>query len=88
MLNQLGSKVSTLKSLSITIGDTIKSSNQDLDSLGNDFGKTGAMFSGVMNRFNTMVEAGGAKSVCYLVLFSLFVFSVIWFFLKIGKSKH
>jgi hypothetical protein len=46
------------------------------------------MFSGVMNRFNNMVEAGGSKNICYLVMFSLFVFIVIWFFIKSGKSKH
>ena len=85
LLNQLGGKVSSLKSLSITIGDSIKSSNKDLDDLSSDFGKTGALFGGVMNRFGKMVESGGAKNICYLVLFSLFVFFVIWFFLKLGK---
>jgi hypothetical protein len=33
LLNQLGGKVSALKSLSISIGDTIKTSNQELDDL-------------------------------------------------------
>jgi hypothetical protein len=41
-----------------------------------------------MNRFGTMVETGGGKNICYLVMFSFFVFVVIWFFLKSGKSKH
>ena len=66
LLNQLGGKVSSLKSLSITIGDSIKSSNKDLDDLSNDFGKTGALFGGVMNRFGKMLEAGGAKNISLL----------------------
>jgi len=64
------------------MGDEIKYHNTYLESMHTDFDRTWGFLSGSMTRVKNLAVAGHNRYILYLILFSLFVFVVIYFFRK------
>ncbi|KAF6017667.1 hypothetical protein EB796_024034 [Bugula neritina] len=80
--NHLASQVKQLKSLTIDIGDEVRYQNKMLSGMDDDFDKSGGFLSSTMNRLTAITKSGGNWHLCYLLLFCLFVFFVLWLLLK------
>ncbi|XP_068091125.1 BET1 homolog [Hyperolius riggenbachi] len=76
-------KTSALKSLSIDIGTEVKYHNKLLSEMDSDFDSTGGFLGSTMGRLRTLSRGSQAKLFCYMLLFSLFVFFVIYWFVKL-----
>jgi blocked-early-in-transport protein 1 len=62
-----------LKGLTIDIGNEVREQNSLLDDMGEGFSSTSDLLAGSLRRIGTMLESGGAKHMCYLVTFVVFV---------------
>ncbi|KAK2147710.1 hypothetical protein LSH36_540g01076 [Paralvinella palmiformis] len=82
MTQGLSDKVKTLKSLTIDIGTEVKEHNRFLAQMETDFENTGGFLGSTMKRVQAMARAGHNCYIWYLLLFSLFVFFVIWLLVK------
>eukprot|EP00127_Corallochytrium_limacisporum_P001052 Clim_evm15s35 gene=Clim_evmTU15s35 len=78
MVNQLTGKLTALKSLTINIGDEVRSQNRMLDGMGDDFFGAGALLKSTMGRLDRLIGSQGGSHMCVLVLFVLFVFFIIY----------
>ncbi|XP_015795637.1 BET1 homolog [Tetranychus urticae] len=74
----LKSKVTTLKSLTLDMGDEIKYQNAFLNDLDKDTDSTFGMLSSNINRIKRLSRSGGCKFYFMLIAFSFFVFFFIW----------
>lgn len=72
-ISELSDQVARLKGLTIDIGNEVKEQNSLLDDMGEGFMSTQDLLSGSLRRIGTMLESGGAKHMCYMVLFVVFV---------------
>jgi blocked-early-in-transport protein 1 len=70
---ELSEQVARLKGLTIDIGNEVREQNSLLDTMGDGFQNTKDMLSGSLQRIGTMLESGGAKHMCYMVGFVVFV---------------
>jgi len=86
-INELSSQVAKLKGLTIAIGNEVNEQNSLLDNMGDSFGQTGEMLAGSLRRIGTMLETGGAKHMCYMVGFIVFVM-VFLYWLMTHKGKR
>ncbi len=75
---ELRSKVSALKSLSIDIGTEVREHNRLLKDTDNEFDSAGALLQNSMKRVQTLLKSGNRYHFFYLFLFCLFVFFVLW----------
>ncbi|KAK6191546.1 BET1 homolog [Patella vulgata] len=80
--DQLSSKVSALRTLTIDIGTEVRSQNKMLNDMDNDFDKSGGLLASSMNRLKAIAKSGGHRFIFYLLLFALFVFGVCWMIVK------
>ncbi|XP_030922684.1 BET1 homolog [Geospiza fortis] len=83
LTESLRSKVSAIKSLSIEIGTEVKNQNKMLSEMENDFDSTGGLLGATMGRLRTLSRGSQTKLLCYMMLFSLFVFFVIYWIIKL-----
>ncbi|XP_053208787.1 uncharacterized protein LOC128392733 [Panonychus citri] len=74
----LKSKVTTLKSLSLDMGDEIKYQNAFLNELDKDADSTFGSLSANINRIKRLSRSGGCKFYFLLIGFTLFVFLFIY----------
>jgi blocked early in transport 1 len=72
-ISELSEQVAMLKGLTIDIGNEVREQNSLLDSMHDGFMSTQDMLSGSLQRIGTMLESGGAKAMCYMVAFVVFV---------------
>lgn len=72
-ISELSDQVSRLKGLTIDIGNEVREQNSLLDDMGEGFASTGDLLAGSLRRIGTMLESGGAKHMCYMVAFVVFV---------------
>jgi blocked-early-in-transport protein 1 len=72
-INELGDQVARLKGLTIDIGNEVREQNTFLDTMGEGFESTRDMLQGSISRIGTMLQSGGAKHMCYMVGFVVFV---------------
>uniref|UniRef100_A0A915B657 BET1 homolog n=1 Tax=Parascaris univalens TaxID=6257 RepID=A0A915B657_PARUN len=79
LVEQLSGKVATLKKITIAIGDDVREQNRLLSEMDSDFDRSKGMLGATMGRLARVAKAGGKNLLCYLVLFSLFVFLVIYY---------
>ena len=70
---ELSEQVSRLKGLTIDIGNEVREQNSLLDNMGDGFMNTRDLLQGSLVRIGTMLESGGAKHMCYMVGFVVFV---------------
>uniref|UniRef100_A0A803W266 BET1 homolog n=1 Tax=Ficedula albicollis TaxID=59894 RepID=A0A803W266_FICAL len=82
LTESLRTKVSAIKSLSIEIGTEVKNQNKMLSEI-NDFDSTGGLLGATMGRLRTLSRGSQTKLLCYMMLFSLFVFFVIYWIIKL-----
>ena len=77
-INELSEQVSRLKGLTIDIGHEVREQNSLLDQMQDGFMSTSDMLQGSLRRIGTMLESGGAKHMCYMVSFCVFVMVFLW----------
>lgn len=86
-INLLSEQVSRLKGLTIDIGNEVRDQNSFLDTMGDGFSNTRDLLQGSLVRITTMLERGGAKHMCYLVAFCVFVMVFLWWLMSFkGKT--
>ena len=72
-ISELSEQVAMLKGLTIDIGNEVREQNSLLDNMQDGFANTQDMLVGSLRRIGTMLESGGAKHMCYMVAFVVFV---------------
>jgi blocked-early-in-transport protein 1 len=82
LIDGLKSKVTVLKTLTIDMGDEIKSQNSFLKDMDNEFDSTWGKLSSSMKRVTKLAAAGHNRYIWYLLGFSLFVFFIIYIIMK------
>lgn len=88
LADQLASKVSRLKMISLDVRDDVDDQNKYLDGVDSDFMSTTGLLGGTVTRFNNMVAAGrgNRKMMCYLIAFLVCLFLVLYFILNRTKT--
>ncbi|KAL3791109.1 hypothetical protein HJC23_012094 [Cyclotella cryptica] len=79
---ELSEQVARLKGLTVDIGNEVRDQNRLLDNMGEGFSSVGDMLSGSLMRIGTMLESGGAKHMCYLVGFVVFVMVFLYWLVR------
>lgn len=83
LIDGLKSKVDTLKSLTLDMGDEIKGQNSFLKDMDTDFDSTWGKLSGNMRRVERLAKNVVAKHMVWvLLLFALVVFFIIWVIIR------
>mmetsp|Transcript_43923 Transcript_43923/g.133793 ORF Transcript_43923/g.133793 Transcript_43923/m.133793 type:complete len:152 (+) Transcript_43923:209-664(+) len=86
-ISELSEHVARLKGLTVEIGNEVKEQNSLLDNMGDNFGNVGDMLAGSLKRIGTMLERGGAKHMCYMIGFVVFVMVFLyWIMAYKGQS--
>uniref|UniRef100_K7G7L8 BET1 homolog n=1 Tax=Pelodiscus sinensis TaxID=13735 RepID=K7G7L8_PELSI len=83
LTESLRTKVSAIKSLSIEIGTEVKNHNKMLSDMDSDFDSTGGLLGATIGRLKTLSRGSQTKLLCYMMLFALFVFFVIYWIIKL-----
>ncbi|GMT23833.1 hypothetical protein PFISCL1PPCAC_15130 [Pristionchus fissidentatus] len=78
MVGDLASKVSALKNISISIGNDVREQNRLLNEMDSDFDSGKSLLGATMKKLGIVARAGGSRLQCYLILFALFVFFIIY----------
>jgi blocked early in transport 1 len=86
-VNELSAHVARLKSLTIDIGNEVREQNSLLDNMGDGFQNTRDLLIGSLGRIGTMLQTGGAKHMCYMVAFCVFVMILLWWLMKHGPAR-
>ena len=81
LADQLASKVSRLKMLSLDMKDGVDDDNVYLDNMDSDFMSTTGLLGGTVNRFTKMMNSGKSnrKIMCYLIGFFVLLFLILYF---------
>ncbi|XP_057619830.1 BET1 homolog [Chionomys nivalis] len=77
------SKVDAIKSLSIEIGHEVRNQNKLLSEMDSQFDSTTGFLGKTMGRLKILSRGSQTKLLCYMMLFSLFVFFVIYWIIKL-----
>mmetsp|Transcript_13930 Transcript_13930/g.23147 ORF Transcript_13930/g.23147 Transcript_13930/m.23147 type:complete len:141 (-) Transcript_13930:263-685(-) len=72
-VDELALQVARLKGLTIDIGNEVREQNSLLDDMGDGFSGVSNLLGTSLKRIGTMLESGGAKHMCYMVTFVVFV---------------
>lgn len=81
-INLLSDQVARLKGLTIDIGNEVREQNSLLDNMGDGFQNTRDMLAGSLQRIGTMLQTGGGKHMCYMVMFCVFVMVFLWWMMS------
>ncbi|XP_063042021.1 BET1 homolog [Engraulis encrasicolus] len=79
----LRAKVNALKHLSIDIGTEVKYQNKMLTDMDSDFDSTGGLLGSTMGRLKLLSRGSQTKLFCYLLLFALFVFTILYWVIRL-----
>lgn len=82
MAEELKGKIGALKSLTIDIGNEVKYQDKLLRGIDDDMERTGGFLSNTMARVVRLGKSGHQKYMCYMFLFALFVFLLLYLVLK------
>jgi len=82
MAEELKGKIGALKSLTIDIGNEVKYQDKLLRGIDDDMDRTGGFLSNTMARVVRLGKSGHQKYMCYMFLFALFVFLLLYLVLK------
>nr|ABI52774.1 golgi vesicular membrane trafficking protein p18 [Argas monolakensis] len=83
LIDGLKTKISSLKTISIDIGQEVKYQNRMLREMHDDFDSGEGILKSTMGRLMRMSRAGHNRYILYLVVFSLFVFLIIYVLMKV-----
>lgn len=86
LLDELGSSLDILKSVSLDLSRHIKDDNDMLNQMDDDMDSAGNMMGLTMKRLGDMVNTGGSKHMCYLTAFTLFVFLLVYVLISRSSS--
>lgn len=64
------------------INKEVKSQNSLLDGMGDTFGTASNFFNSTMTKLSVMANTGNSRHMYYLAFFVVFVFLVIYFWMK------
>jgi blocked early in transport 1 len=81
-INELSEHVARLKGLTIEIGNEVREQNSLLDNMGDGFQNTRDLLQNSLRRIGTMLESGGMKHMCYMVIFCVFVMVFLWWLMN------
>ncbi|KAK0398512.1 hypothetical protein QR680_002628 [Steinernema hermaphroditum] len=79
MADQLSSKVSALKRITIAIGDDVREQNRLLNEMESDFDSSKSLLGSTMRKLTSVYRAGGKSLMLYVILFCFFVFFVTYY---------
>lgn len=82
LVEKLSGKVAALKKVTIAIGDDVREQNRLLNEMETDFDASTGLLGSTMRKLSRVAKAGGKHLTCYLVLFALFVFLVIYYLIR------
>lgn len=82
MAEELGGKISTLKHMSIEIGNEVRIQDKILRGLDDDVDRSSGFLGKTMGRVLKMGKGNHNYYICYLFLFSIFVFFLLYIVLK------
>lgn len=86
-INELSDQVARLKGLTVDIGNEVRDQNSFLDGMSDGFANTRDLLQDSLMRIGTMLESGGAKHMCYMVAFCVFVMIFLyWLMHHSGKN--
>ncbi|KAM9650416.1 BET1 homolog isoform 1-T1 [Trichechus inunguis] len=83
LTESLRSKVTAIKSLSIEIGHEVKNQNKLLAEMDSQFDSTTGFLGKTMGKLKILSRGSQTKLLCYMMLFSFFVFFVIYWIIKL-----
>mmetsp|Transcript_6258 Transcript_6258/g.9762 ORF Transcript_6258/g.9762 Transcript_6258/m.9762 type:complete len:114 (+) Transcript_6258:53-394(+) len=78
---QLGNKVSMIKSLSQQIKIEIEESNNLLSQVDTNIDETGSLLDTALLKLKTITDNDSSKNTLYLVFFVIFMFIALWLFI-------
>lgn len=82
LVEKLSGKVAALKKITIAIGDDVRDQNRLLNEMDSDFDASKSLLGSTMRRLGIVSRSGGKSMLCYLVLFSLVVFIIIYYLVR------
>lgn len=83
MTEDLRQKIHTLKSLSIDIGNEVKSQDRLLRDMDDDFEKTGGFLGHTISRVMRLSRGRHNYYICYLLIFVIFIFFILYIVIKL-----
>ena len=86
-IDNLADKLSMLKNFSLEIQAEVEEQNDMLDGMGDKMGSAQALLNGTMAQLGKMLESGGNKHMCYLILFVVFILMLLWYVIKTGSNS-
>jgi len=87
-LEELAQTVSTIKSLTKDIEIGIDDSNRNIGFLDKQMGDVQGLIGGAMQKLTNLTQQGGSKHMCYLVLFIVFVFILLYFIITKATTSQ
>lgn len=82
LASELQGKIGALKSLTIDIGNEVRYQDNLLRGIDDDMERTGGFLSNTMSRVVRLGKNGHQKYMCYMFLFVIIVFFVLYVSLK------
>lgn len=83
LAEELQGKIGALKSLTIDIGHEVRYQDRLLRGIDDDMERTGGFLGNTMARVVRLGKNGHQKYMCYVFLFALFVFLLLYFVIKL-----
>mmetsp|Transcript_73874 Transcript_73874/g.175845 ORF Transcript_73874/g.175845 Transcript_73874/m.175845 type:complete len:169 (+) Transcript_73874:89-595(+) len=84
MIEDLESKVGVLKDITLKLGKEAKESNSFLETFGLDFDKASALMKDTLGKLKVIVSKSGNSHMCYMMLFIVFIFFLMYALRKLG----
>ena len=82
MESDMKDKVSRLHQLSINIGMELKEQKTLLNDMDNGFNSTSSIITNTIGKVGKLLKSHSNYHIHYLLLFCLFVFLVLWFYIR------
>jgi len=81
-LEELAETVDVIKRLSKDIESGIDESNKNIGFLDKQMGDVQGVIGGAMQKLNNLATQGGSRHMCYLILFVVFIFILLYFIIS------
>lgn len=78
---RLGAQIDQLKQVTIAINTEVNEQNDQLSGFIDKMGRTGQLMAGTLNKLGVMLETGGGRHMCFLVMSVVGIFLFMYLFL-------
>ena len=78
-ISALSTKIADLKRITIDIHQEVNSQNKLLEGMESQFDSTGGVLQGTMKKLGGLLEVKDSKHMCYLSVFIVFLFLLIYY---------